>query len=65
MSESPASKMAMVEQRNSLPQAVPSSICKYEKKVVVSQCFLPSKAQDGMAFSQGGIPEQERTCWVP
>lgn len=27
MSESPASMMAMVEQRKSLPQAVPSSIC--------------------------------------
>jgi len=31
MSESPASRMAMVEQRKSLPQAVPSSI--YNKKV--------------------------------
>lgn len=27
MSESPASRIAMVEQRKSLPQAVPSSIC--------------------------------------
>lgn len=31
MSESPASMMAMVEQRKSLPQAVPSSICITEK----------------------------------
>lgn len=32
MSESPASRMAMVEQRKSLPQAVPSSICKEGKE---------------------------------
>merc|ERR1711939_1010696 len=32
ISESPPSKIAMVEHRQSLPQAVPSSICKKKKK---------------------------------
>jgi hypothetical protein len=44
MSESPASRMAIVEQRKSLPQAVPSSICRLKKKSPVSHGLLPSKA---------------------
>lgn len=60
MSESPASKMDMVEQRKSLPQAVPSSICR-AKRVYVSQCFLPSKAKiDG--FFSGWLPEHDLTA---
>lgn len=39
MSESPASRMAMVEHLKSLPQAVPSSICSS-----ASQYVFPSKA---------------------
>jgi len=37
MSESPASMMAMVEQRKSFPQAVPSSIYNKQEKSQVSQ----------------------------
>ena len=41
MSESPASRMAMVEQRKSLPQAVPSSIC-----VDTLVCSSPKSCSD-------------------
>lgn len=43
MSESPASRMAMVEQRKSLPQAVPSSICTEGKEVGSQLNVLPSR----------------------
>lgn len=41
MSESPASRMAMVEQRKSFPHAVPSSIC---VRLQVSRCHPPQPA---------------------
>lgn len=49
MSESPASRMAMVEQRKSLPQAVPSSICITDS----SQPFGPSKVSIAESFFSG------------
>jgi hypothetical protein len=51
MSESPASMMAMVEQRKSLPQAVPSSICITEKAQVSHDC--PSKVSRAESFFSG------------
>jgi hypothetical protein len=51
MSESPASMMAMVEQRKSLPQAVPSSICITESHKSVID--VPSKVSQAESFFSG------------
>jgi hypothetical protein len=56
MSESPASMMAMVEQRKSLPQAVPSSIC-ITGKIQVSQSG-PSK--DSCVFAERASSQGSR-----
>jgi len=50
MSESPASRMVIVEQRKSFPQAVPSSICITHHK---SAIVFPSTARWVEAASQG------------
>lgn len=53
MSESPWSRMAMVEHLKSLPQAVPSSICNTQKSSVSNLSPFPSEAESGFASSQG------------
>lgn len=71
MSESPASRMAIVEQRKSLPQAVPSSICTRRKTTaqVSSNCVHPPE-KTGLSFAglKRPIPllwlasSEERSC---
>jgi hypothetical protein len=50
MSESPASRIAMVEQRKSFPQAVPSSICRFgfnQHMVIPPQPVMNEAASQG------------------